>query len=558
MSVAVKNAGATSALAASNDRRYFAELMVEIESRMDVNAVRFEDVVLWPLVRWQLARGIKGVESASASARRGQVKKRLDATVRRAVPGSDAGEIRRRNLWSRVMARMQGIVRGAAGRGASAKDDEARVRAALRADLARQFADLRNVGNVDFVVFSKTEKYYQKVGDARYAPVTDPVYEDMQRYGRALAVALEPLDFECVNPPLRLDIEPHMWLTRRDPPPRVEGLVEWSTELNGILNAIAPEFHLNPEKLISRLQRYCRKRVFFREVISILHPRAVFFSSFTGWAPLTWACRQMGVPTVDIQHGGQGPYHYLTTHFTRVPDDGYALLPDYFWCWSHANRDFIRPWFPGRARRHEPLVGGNRNVAKWLTVGDKLLSEEERAYVAQLRQRPKVVLVTLGYAVEDILPEALVEAARSTPEWHWLFRLHPLHRDPAAVEAVQGKLRSGGVNGFEIAMPTQVRLHAILSAVDHHLTPFSTTCREAAAFGVPTTIVDPVGRTYFSDEIDQGIFGYADEPETIVAALEATGTRNCADRRPYLETDDALVDRLVERILHDHPASTRI
>lgn len=539
-------------LAAATDRRFFAELMVELEKRMDVNALQFDGLLLWPLVRWQLARGIKGVESSSATARRDQVRARLEKIAEEVGLNAKVTPDRRASAWQRAAQIFGKLPQRPGGLGDTVSDADSRFAAALRADLARQFDALRAIGEVDFVVFSKTEKYYQRVGEKRYAPITDPVFEDMQRYGRALAVALEPLDFDCVNPPLRLDIEPQMWLTRKDPRPSVPGLDEWSSRLNAVLCDIAPDFHLDSDILVNRLQRHRRKYAYFREVIDILRPRAVFFSSFTGWKPLTWACRQLGVPTVDIQHGGQGPYHYLTTHFTQVPEEGYAMLPDYFWCWSSANCDFIAPWFPGHARRHIPLVGGNRNVAKWLRAGNSLLSQDERDYIEMLGLRPKVVLVTLGYAVQDILPDAVVEAARRTPEWSWLFRLHPLHRESGVVAAVQRKLQAAGVVTAEIEMPTQVRLHALLSVVHHHLTPFSTTGREAVAFGVPTTIVDPVGRTYFADEIAQGTFGYAEDAEAIVAALDAGQGARAASKQEYLqyvETDDSLVSRLVDRIL---------
>lgn len=552
MSAAARNVDSDSILPKASDRRLFADLMVEIERRIDVNSLRFEDIVLWPLIRWQLARGIKGIESGSAAARRDQVKERLENIGRRAGLALGTSAMGPSSIWRQGLQFARRIFGGTAGRRASVSGESERFALAVRADLARQFDRLRSVGPIEFVVFAKTEKYYQRVGDRRYAPVTDPVFEDLQRFGRALSVALEPLEFECVNPPLRLDIEPHMWLTRRDPMPQVHGLEEWSGRLNETLRAIAPDFHLAPDKLLNRLQRYRRKHAYFREVISILQPRSVFFSSFTGWAPLTWACRQLGVPTVDIQHGGQGPYHYLTTHFTQVPEEGYALLPDYFWCWSSANCDFIAPWLPGRARRHIALVGGNRNVAKWLRAGNSLLSQDERDYIEMLGLRPKVVLVTLGYAVQNILPDAVVEAARRTPEWSWLFRLHPLHRESGVVAAVQRKLQAAGVVTAEIKMPTQVRLHALLSVVHHHLTPFSTTGREAVAFGVPTTIVDPVGRTYFADEIAQGTFGYAEDAEAIVAALGAGQVARAASKQEYLqyvETDDSLVSRLVDRIL---------
>lgn len=112
-------------------------------------------------------------------------------------------------------------------------------------------------------------------------------------------------------------------------------------------------------------------------------------------------------------------------------------------------------------------------------------------------------------------------------------------------------LQAAGVVTAEIEMPTQVRLHALLSVVHHHLTPFSTTGREAVAFGVPTTIVDPVGRTYFADEIAQGTFGYAEDAEAIVAALAGQVARAASKQEylKYVETDDSLVSRLVDRIL---------
>ncbi len=49
-----------SSLPQSKDRQYFAELIVEIERRIDVNAIQMEGLKLWPMIRWMLAREIKG------------------------------------------------------------------------------------------------------------------------------------------------------------------------------------------------------------------------------------------------------------------------------------------------------------------------------------------------------------------------------------------------------------------------------------------------------------------------------------------------------------------
>jgi hypothetical protein len=516
-------------LAEERDRRYFAELVIELERRIDVNAIRVGSLRLWPLMRWQLARGIKAVQSESAVARRGKVRSQL------ALARQQAG------LQERFWSRLDRILRP----GASARA----MQHLLRDKTDDQMRALRAVGPVDYVVASKGEKYYQQAGGRRYAPITDPVYEDLTRYGRAVPLALEPMDFECVHPPLKIDIEPHMWRTRGMPKPLLPEIRRSVDHINAILADLAPQFRLDADGLINRYARYVRKEAFFRQVVEILQPKALFYSSFTGWAPLTWACRNLGIPTIDIQHGGQSSYHYLTTHWTKVPAEGYELMPDYFWCWSETNRRFIEPWLPGGARRHVPLVGGNRNVATWKRSGEASLSPAEREELARLRAKDKVILVTLGYSVEDILPPPLVEAAARRPQWTWLFRLHPLHRGPSTVESVRRQLADAGVADAEVDMPTQHRLHALLTAAHHHVTPFSTAGREALAFGVPTLIVHPIGRTYFADEIEAGTFRYADSADEIVAQLSVARARTPDGR--YIESDDALVDALMRRIHSD-------
>ena len=64
-------------LSSDKDRRYFAELLIEIEKNIDVNSLVARDVKLWPLVRWQLASGIKSVQSESSLQRKESVRKKL-------------------------------------------------------------------------------------------------------------------------------------------------------------------------------------------------------------------------------------------------------------------------------------------------------------------------------------------------------------------------------------------------------------------------------------------------------------------------------------------------
>jgi hypothetical protein len=50
--------------------------------------------------------------------------------------------------------------------------------------------------------------------------------------------------------------------------------------------------------------------------------------------PVIAACNELGIPTVDIQHGGIGPGHFSYDSWSQVPASGYSLLPRFFWSWD--------------------------------------------------------------------------------------------------------------------------------------------------------------------------------------------------------------------------------
>ena len=93
---------------------------------------------------------------------------------------------------------------------AEARDRERARYGNPRDQIKEQLRLLREHRGQDFLVFSKIEKYHQPVGDQFYSPILDPIYEDVQRFGRTLAVALGPLNIRCVNEPLCLSIDPYM------------------------------------------------------------------------------------------------------------------------------------------------------------------------------------------------------------------------------------------------------------------------------------------------------------------------------------------------------------
>lgn len=515
-----ERSGHVDVLPETKDRQYFAELIVELEKRLDVNEIRSGEVRLWPLIRWELARNIKGVE--------------VDDSISDSVK-----DVRANRFAGGREERLQVAT--------AARDKERAANPDPHVQIRKQLDMLETVGACDYLVFSKIEKYYQPIGERFYAPITDPIYEDLCKRGKTRSIALEPLDIDCVNEPIRLSIDPYMRISGAiQKLPADPSLLRGVENVNRVLADISPNYHLDARRLINRINRYRRRVPFFRDILETLRPKAIFCSSFVGWAPLIWAARQVGVVSVDIQHGGQSPYHYHTTHWTRLPEEGYELLPDVFWVWGTAIKNYIDPWLPGRSVRHVPVVGGHRYVAKWINDDDDFTSDSDAPHIADLVERKeKTVLVTLGYSVKEILPDHVVEAIRRTPDWLWLLRLHPINRGQAAIREIETKTVKSGIGNVEYMASTRLPLYSLMRLSDFHVTPFSTTCREARSFGLNSAIVHPIGKTYFKNEIEQGTFDYAGDAETLLFLIENKGWKSDAKDQLFIETADSLVDEVL-------------
>jgi hypothetical protein len=256
---------------------------------------------------------------------------------------------------------------------------------------------------------------------------------------------------------------------------------------------------------------------------------------------MTLAARQLGIPTVDIQHGAAAlsPNNIKWHSWTSIPDEGYELLPDYFWVWGHQAAKLIDQSRNPRCGLHRPLVGGHPTLMSALPSS---LSEDYRNRAAAAE---KVILITLGHIKHGGLPPALIEAMSTAPGgWRWLLRAHPL--DWASAEArkmVNSHLRSAGVQNCEITETSSAFLHHVLEHVDWHVTPYSSCAVEAASFGVPTIYIDPLASTLYDYLLEQPGYYFATRADEIVRIVKTDSVAPA----PFVEKSP---DR-ARAILHD-------
>lgn len=231
-----------------------------------------------------------------------------------------------------------------------------------------------------------------------------------------------------------------------------------------------------------------------------LRPRAVFVVTYYtahGMAMMA-AARRVGILTVDLQHGVQGPEHVAYGKWPPPPAGGFRLLPDVFWCWSPADVANIERW---AGASHAAVEGGNiwtQHVAEH--PGDFPGRAELGARIAGSGRRFRV-LATLSPGAPHFLAE-LREAMASplNQDVFWMVRLHPgMFAEEAEVEAALAPFHPF----CDVALSSRLPLPAALDLTDLHLTEFSSVVLEAEQAGVPSLSSMPV-LDYFVEQQQAG------------------------------------------------------
>ncbi|MBS0366249.1 MAG: hypothetical protein JSR67_10555 [Proteobacteria bacterium] len=279
-----------------------------------------------------------------------------------------------------------------------------------------------------------------------------------------------------------------------------------------------------------------------------LRPRMAFIVSFYSVEGMAFvlACRECGIPVMDIQHGVQGEMHPAYAAWPRPRGDRHELLPDRFWVWSDWEADVIGSWSGGTG--HSPFVGGNpwsdlwRSDSRWQGVTEAMA--RARALKDKAGRR-SVVLITLQYglsASEQLEGVAGLLRSRGEKMAFWV-RLHPAMLERR--EEIRSYLGSAGP--CELDECSDLPLQALLPHVDVHVTHSSSTVIDAAQFGVPSVIT-----TIYGAEVHGRILstGFVQVETGGTPELEATLIRLAAGgRRPIIAAPPA--DAALARLLAD-------
>ena len=262
-------------------------------------------------------------------------------------------------------------------------------------------------------------------------------------------------------------------------------------------------------KIRKKVRRIRACADFYKEIFKKIKPRLALMVEYyrTQGMAFSLACREFGIPCVDIQHGFQVDSHVAYGRWNKVPESGYELLPAIFWCWSNYEVSIIEKWSKNISRWHKPIVGGNLLFKIWqddnndfVKYYDRKITEIEERYPGFLH-----ILFTLNGDTESELKTLLsiIEKAQDSrlPYYFWI-RLHPCRLNNK--RKIKNILSKHEFLNIEFDKATDFPLYALLRHMDLHITEFSSTVIEAEAFGVPSIIVHPLGSGVFKEQILSG------------------------------------------------------
>lgn len=249
---------------------------------------------------------------------------------------------------------------------------------------------------------------------------------------------------------------------------------------------------------------------------------------------LTAAAKEIGIAVTDIQHGKQGKYQGMYSWWSRVPKEGYLMMPDRFWCWGRPSCEDILRTSPDRTT-HRPVVGGFPWIDWYRTFINPTSSR---------RTQDKIILFTLQGpqgANEEPIPEFIVDFLKNglNSDWRIRFRNHP--NFAAGLDYCSRRLSGVDSHRFETCDGSR-NLYDELLECSHHITAYSSCGYEAEFFGVPTLLFGKEARRIFETDIASGRFAWTPgTTEELVAWLAKAGAvMERGARSPYIESSLSL------------------
>lgn len=274
------------------------------------------------------------------------------------------------------------------------------------------------------------------------------------------------------------------------------------------------------DQLIKHVMSVVYLRRWFGWVLQLLRPRALFVLNYYSRPAfaLVSAARDLGIVTIDLQHGSQGPTHLAYKGYHRRHNS----VPAVYWCWTAEE-----------ANCHQTLLR-EQGLALHVHYPAGQLKLAESSGLPSDWEVKRRALITVDSRTDL---EQVKKIIQHNPSWGWLIRLHPSYRSETSRWQAECSLVSPCVN---VQWASTAPMPVVLKTVEVHLTHYSGAMVDARLYSVPTIVFDPRGLKLNPLLVEAGWVHYSDCP-VLETFLRERRDAPASQPLDYLEAWDTVV-----------------
>lgn len=258
------------------------------------------------------------------------------------------------------------------------------------------------------------------------------------------------------------------------------------------------DISVNIQRLVRKtLARRNRMVPLYRILLKRIRPKVVTVVVSYGKEDFIEACKSMGIPVVELQHGVINEYH-LGYSFPR-PDSRKLTFPDYLLVFGDYWKEV-----------HYPL-----DEDHVVSVGFPHIDIERKKYRTTPKKR-QIVFISQP-VIGNLISRFATDLSRMDDfEYEIIYKLHPLELEYAAK-----KYRELYRSDIQVIDDLQTNLYHLFASSEVQVGISSTALYEGLAFGLKTYLIDGPGVEYFNQLISSDVVSVVDTPKQIADDLRS-------------------------------------
>lgn len=393
------------------------------------------------------------------------------------------------------------------------------------------FYGLRNwYGKTKFLFFSDSEQSTRRFIDGEYYDrLVDPIIDELTPEACLLIETPAPKH----KPKTITHTRRIASITPIEISARILLLFEEQIRIgkNEILENIQAKYgiSINDEKI---LRLYNVKKRLYKILYNSLQPRAIFFVEYYRDIARVKAAKELGIKTIEVQHGSIGSEHPAYNSQLKIDSEYY---PDLLFAYGEGEKQKLPESFIYKADQIYPV--GNF-IIDYINES----YQAEKTFQQDINNYRKSAAITLQKTIVDETMRFILEAAEFDDEILFIIvPREPLNQDWSLPRNVR--------------IVTDLNFYQLMKYVDVHVTVFSSCAMEAPSLGVRNILINinNYAKIYFKQLLkDETITRYVETPLELVDEINKLMP---IDRNAVIQANSAFITphyrSNLKRILHE-------